>query len=275
MPEGPETHYIADRLGAALVGEALIDVAFAPPELAMQARKLRGRRIESIIARGKALLTRFDSGLTLYTHSQLLGYWRIERARSAPRATGTPRVLLATADVRVTLHIAPKVELWPSARVDEQPYLAKLGPDVLDPQVAAADFVARLREKRFVRTSLPALLLKQAFAAGMGNYLRSEVLFAAALSPHRRTGELDDDQVFCLAHALVDVPRRAYRAKFKRGDRAIGKAALEKEYLKASKATFDFHVFEREGERCGRCGDRIRLERLASRRLYWSPGCQR
>lgn len=270
MPEGPETHYIADRLRAALVGEPLLRVTFAPDGLQRYERRLTGRRIASVTARGKALITAFDIGLTLYTHSQLLGYWRIAATDRAPRETGTPRVVLETARMRASLYVAPKVEVWPSERIDEQPYLAKLGPDVLDPDVNAGDFLDQLRASRFARTSLPALLLKQEFAAGMGNYLRSEVLFAAALSPHRKTGELDDDEALRLAHALVEVPRRAYRAKFRRGEPPPGK-----EYLQRAKKTFRFQVFEREDEACPRCGDTIRMERLASRRLYWCPGCQR
>lgn len=270
MPEGPETHYLADKLTAALVGEPLVRAAFAPEALKRYERKLAGHAVVSVTARGKALLTAFDNGLTLYTHSQLLGYWHIGASDKTPRATANARVALETARMRAALYIAPKVEIWPSDRIHEQPYLAKLGPDVLDPAVGAGDFLEQLRATRFRGTSLPALLLKQEFAAGMGNYLRSEVLFAAALSPHRKLAGLDDDEALRLAHALIAVPRRAYRAKFARDAALPGK-----DYLQRMKKTFRFDVFEREGEPCRRCDGTVRMERLASRRLYWCPGCQR
>jgi endonuclease-8 len=66
MPEGPEIRRAADRLAAAVVGKPLHAVAFAFPALKHYEAQLVGRRIESITPRGKALLTRFDCGLTLY-----------------------------------------------------------------------------------------------------------------------------------------------------------------------------------------------------------------
>jgi len=270
MPEGPETHYVADRLRGVLLGAPLLRVAFSLPELQRYEAKLTGHRVEAIDARGKVLLTRFDNGLTLYTHSQLLGHWKIDDRLPSSEPTTTARVTLATKNGSASLYVAPKVEIWPSAKIQSHPFLAKLGPDVLDPDVHPADFVERLERSRFRRTPLATLLLKQEFAAGMGNYLRSEALYQARLSPKHRAGDLDDDQALRLAHALLDVPRRSYRAKFKAGLPADGK-----DYLATTKKTFRFQVFEREGEPCPDCGGKIVMERLASRRLYWCPRCQR
>jgi Formamidopyrimidine-DNA glycosylase len=36
-----------------------------------------------------------------------------------------------------------------------------------------------------------------------------------------------------------------------------------------------FHTYQRTGERCDRCGRRIREQVLGGRTLYWCPGCQR
>src|SRR3546814_3441858 len=47
--------------------------------------------------------------------------------------------------------------------------------------------------------SLGGLLLDQGFLAGMGNYLRSEVLFAANLLPQRRPRDLDAGERAALA----------------------------------------------------------------------------
>lgn len=268
MPEGPETHFVADRLRAVLVGAPLEQVAFADPGLQRCAGTLCGHRIASVQARGKALLTCFDHGVTLYTHSQLLGRWDIH---SPPRPVrGEPRAYLATPRGSAALYIAPKVELWRTSELDAHPFLARLGPDVLDPAVTPAVFVASLRSSRFARSTLATLLLKQEFAAGMGNYLRSEVLFRARLSPHRRVAQLEGDARRRLAHALIDVPRLAYRAKFR------GRPpASDKDYLPQLADTFAFGVFEREGEACPDCGGRVGMERIAGRRVYWCPRCQR
>ena len=269
MPEGPETHYIADRARQLLAGQALVEVRFAPPGLKAYEKRLKGHRVIDVQARGKALLTRFDNGLTLYTHSQLLDYWEFQQKTPPDPPTGSPRVWLATRSGAASLHIAPKVEIWKTGAIETHPFLSKLGPDVLGAEVTAEDFVERVVTPPFARRKLAALLLQQEFAAGMGNYLRSEVLYEARLAPLRTGASLEPKEARALAKALLAVSRRSYRSKFK--------GALpdsSKDYLAQTAKIFRFKVFEREGEPCPSCGGEIVMQRIASRRLYWCPQCQ-
>lgn len=270
MPEGPETHYIADCVRQLLVGRPLTEVRFSLPELKVYEKSLQGHAVVNVQARGKALLTGFDNGMTLYTHSQLLGYWDFQEKTSPDPPSGSPRAYLATRSGSAALHVAPKVEMWKTSEIGTHPFLAKLGPDVLDPNVTANDFITQIGNAPFSRRKLAMLLLQQEFAAGMGNYLRSEVLNEARLAPLRTGISLDAKEVHALASALLSVSRRSYRSKFK--------AALpdySKDYLAQTAKTFRFKVFEREGYPCPSCGGKIVMERLASRRLYWCPRCQR
>jgi endonuclease-8 len=268
MPEGPEIHYAADQLAAALAGELLVDVRFKDPALQRRRRVLRGKRVLAVQARGKAMLTAVDGGWTLYSHNHLLGFWRIVDDVDALTSEAQPRVLLVTARGAAALYAAPSVSLWKTDALDTQPYLAKLGPDVLDPAVDAAALVAHMQAPAFARRALAVLLLDQAFAAGMGNYLRSEVLYQAKLSPHRTAGDLAAGERRRLANALLDVPRRSYRAKHR------AQVPPDKDYLEHTKAIFKLRVFEREGLPCPRCDGTVVNERIAARRLYWCPGCQ-
>ena len=63
------------------------------------------------------------------------------------------------------------------------PYLAKLGPDVVIEETKIQDLVDHMNQKTYQRRRLKTLLLDQGFFAGIGNYLRSEVLFTAGLPP--------------------------------------------------------------------------------------------
>ena len=120
------------------------------------------------------------------------------------------------------------------------------------------------------RAALDALLLDQGFLAGMGNYLRAETLFEAGIAPGRRPVDLDDDARAKLARALLDVPRRSYRT------RGIAPArGMRRDYLVADGEGFRFHVFDREGQPCHRCGTPIVRTASAGRRMYACPGCQR
>ncbi|MFY2765045.1 endonuclease VIII [Arenimonas sp. MALMAid1274] len=269
MPEGPEIRRAADQLAKAVVGQPLTAAFFAFPELKRYQRSLVDHRILAIEPHGKALLTHFDHGITLYSHNQLYGVWKVAKAGERPETTRSLRVALETARKAILLYSASEVEMWKTAELPRHPFLAKLGPDVLDPRLQVATVAARLRDRRFSGRSLVALLLDQAFLAGMGNYLRSEVLFVAGIAPNRAPRDLDADEIERLAAALLSVPRASYAT------RGIRRAAgLREDYLTDTPAGFRFEVFDREGEPCRRCGDVVVRHELGGRRLYWCKVCQ-
>jgi endonuclease-8 len=269
MPEGPEIRRAADALAAAVVGKPLTRAWFWTPALQRHAKGLVGRTIESITPHGKALLTRFDHGWTLYSHNQLYGVWKVAAAGERPDTTRSLRVALETTDRAILLYSASDVAMWRSDEVHRHPFLAKLGPDVLDPALDAATVAARLRDPRFRGRALAALLLDQGFLAGMGNYLRSEVLFQAKLAPGQRPADLGAAQVRALSKALLDIPRRSYAT------RGIAPASgMREDYLTDTPDGFRFKVFDREDQPCERCGTSIVREEHGTRRLYLCPRCQ-
>lgn len=270
MPEGPEIRRAADRLAEAVAGEPLVRAWFAFPDLKRFEAKLVGARIEAISPRGKALLTRFDNGWTLYSHNQLYGVWKIAPAGTLPDSRRSLRVALETADSAILLYSASDVSLWRSDEVEAHPFLRGLGPDVLEPALEASAVAARLLETRFRARALGALLLDQGFLAGMGNYLRSEVLFAARLAPRRRPRELSRAELARLAAALLDIPRLSYAT------RGIEPArGMRGDYLTDTPEGFRFQVFDREDAPCPACGAAIVREEIGSRRLYLCASCQR
>ncbi|MDN5780988.1 MAG: endonuclease VIII [Luteimonas sp.] len=270
MPEGPEIRRAADRLAEAVVGDRLVSAWFAFPALKRFEKRLAGAVVESITPHGKALLTRFDNGWTLYSHNQLYGVWRIAEAGERPDTQRSLRVALETARKSILLYSASDVAMWRSDELHAHPFLARLGPDVLDPALDAAAVEARLRDRRFSWRALGALLLDQAFLAGMGNYLRSEVLFAAHLLPERRPRDLEAGERSALARELLAVPRHSYAT---RGIEHAG--GMRADYLTDTPDAFRFLVFDREGQPCPACGTRIRRQQAGSRRLYLCPSCQR
>ena len=269
MPEGPEIRRVADRLAEAVAGDPLVRAQFAFPQLKRFERDLIGRRIESITPRGKALLTRFDHGWTLYSHNQLYGVWKIAGPGERPETKRSLRVALETAHSAILLYSASDVSMWPSDEIESHPFLQNLGPDVLDPALDVQAVAARLRSPAFRGRALGSLLLDQRFLAGMGNYLRSEVLFAAGLHPRLRPKELDDAQLARLAQALLDIPRLSYAT------RGIARAGgMRSDYLADTPNGFRFQVFARAGQPCPACGSPIERMMSSSRRLYLCPACQ-
>jgi endonuclease-8 len=271
VPEGPETRRSADRIQRAIGGRRLERVRFGLPRLRPHAAALAGDRVEQVTSRGKALLTRFESGRVLYSHNQLYGRWEICRP-GAPPATGRSlRVALETEERWALLYSASEIELLDADRLEQHPFLARLGPDLLDATTDEESLAERLLDRRFARRSLGALLLDQGFLAGVGNYLRSEILFFAGLDPARTPSDLDGSERTRLAREALRVTRRAYRtggltevpARVRRA-RAAGE----------SRGQYRHAVFGRAGASCRRCGHDVERSEVAGRRLYRCPECQ-
>jgi endonuclease-8 len=262
MPEGPEIRRAADELAEAIVGQPIVHAELNLPSLAKRARGLVGHRVVSITPRGKALLTRFEHGLSLYTHNQLYGVWQVAKAGERPETTRSLRVVLESSKKALLLYSASDIALLDDKAIAAHPFLAKLGPDVLEPSTTVDAVRERLGEARFAGRQLGALLLDQGFLGGLGNYLRSEILFDAGLLPMRRPKELDADERQRLADACLRIPRLSYATRGRRG----------KAYSAAGR--FRFAVFDREGEPCIGCCTTIERQEVGTRRLYWCPRCQ-
>ncbi len=181
------------------------------------------------------------------------------------------RVVLATAKGAAILYSATAIALVEARDVDRHPLVARLGPDALDRSTTPGVVASRLADRRFARKTLAHLLLDQAFVAGLGNYLRSEILHVAGLRADARPADLGETARRRLAAAIVALPRRSYRTRGITNDPALARA------LGARGVTFEarrFLVYAREGEPCRTCGSIIRRVDAAGRGWFYCPRCQ-
>ena len=151
------------------------------------------------------------------------------------------------------------------------PYIRRLGVELLGRDTRLAEVRRQVREARFGRRRLGTLLLDQGFLAGVGNYLRSEILFEARLHPAARPGELDAARLDRLARASLGLARRSWRTGGVTND-PVCAAALRRQGEPF--ARYRHYVFDRAGEPCHACGTTILRETVTGRGLYRCPGCQ-
>jgi endonuclease-8 len=271
MPEGPEIRRAADRLGRVLTGQTPENVELLLPGLARHAAKIRGQRIVGVQPRSKALLIHFDGGHSLYSHNQLYGRWYVVRTGKTPRTGRSLRLAIHTRDHSALLYSASDIAVLSAAQLERHPYLCKLGPDLLDPETTLADLRAHVEDERFRRRSLASLLLDQAFLAGLGNYLRSEILYVATL-PHDVTlGAIGAEARQRLADTAFALTRQAYRHRGVTND--LERAArLKAEGLRYGE--YRHHVFAREGLGCWTCDTPIERVDLSGRAIFFCPLCQ-
>lgn len=271
MPEGPEIRLAADRVAKAVLQQPLREVWFANEELQESAALLSKSQVKAVRTVGKAMLTEFSCDLTVYSHNQLYGRWYVVSGDKRPRTNRQLRWAMYTETGAALLYSASDISVWASERIQEHPFVAKAGIDLLDTEPTVQELVTYFKTSSFGRRSLGGLLLDQSFVAGIGNYLRSEILFEAGLMPDRKLASLDEQELLNLARASCLMVKRAYQTK------GITNAPERVKELKAQglkRSAYRHYVFGRKNAECFRCGAKITQIKVASRRLYHCGGCQ-
>jgi endonuclease-8 len=252
LPEGHTIEVAALRM-APLVGRQVAALGPGYQSPYGLAQELDGHVLESVEARGKHLLATFDSGRILHSHLRMTGAWHVYRDGEAWRRSPRSAWLTLGAGGLVAVQFGgPVLELLDRARVALHPALRALGPDLLDddPQIGVA--VERARSLSRPARAIGEVLLDQRVAAGIGNVVRCEALYALRIDPWAPLGGVSDE----LLAGLFEHSRKVLQA----GVRAGG--ALPKVVYGA--------------KRCRRCGSAVR--RLAqgdeARTVHWCPTCQ-
>lgn len=259
MPELPEVETVVRTLSPHLIGRRIVEARFSskhvtPGNRAALARKLAGRRIESVQRRGKFIVVALDQG-TLVMHLGMTG----KLLTSGVEGKHTHGVF--TFDDGVLLFDDPRqfgsIE-WGDARV------RRLGPEPLE--ISLEEFTARLRARQ---TRVKALLLNQAFLAGIGNIYADEMLFAAGIHPLAKASRLSAARAARLHRAMVETLALAIAHR----------GSSISDYVDADGNRGDFQalhrVYGREGEPCAICGAPVRKAVVASRGTHYCPVCQR
>jgi len=258
MPEGDVLHSHALRLERVFAGRRLTECESRRVRLS----ELTGHEVRAVRAEGKNLLIEFDDGRVLRTHLRMHGRIRVvPRAHPAAAWRGPSVVWLLSTEQATALCLdAPTVELLRPSELRAHPVLAALGPDVLAPELALAEIVARLRADP--ERELGSALLDQTLLSGIGNIYKSESLFLARLSPFAPVRAFPDAEL----ERVVKKARELMRRNVGGGRRTTPRGRIGPAYW----------VYERAGEACLRCDAPIRMQRQEplSRSTYYCPGCQ-
>ena len=244
VPEGDTIHRAARRLQV-LVGERIAAESPHPRARAGRiAERLDGRVLESVEAFGKNLVFRFDGGVVLRSHLRLSGRWTV--SPPGGRRAGRPWLVLRGARAEGVLWNGPVLELHTRA-------IARLGPDILEPQPRFDDMLARLRAADQTRW-FGETLLDQSVVAGIGNMWLAEALWRAQLSPWRRLQAVSEAHRLHALESAAELMRAAVDGARRGGHQ----------------------VYRRVGRPCPRCGVRIPSwgQGDDNRMTYWCPGCQ-
>lgn len=271
MPEGPEIWKIAVILDDALSGKEITDIHFAFDELSKYAQDLKEASITNVEARGKAILTYFDTDQVMYSHNQLYGKWFLKDRGDKPVTNRKLRVAIHNEEHSAYLYSASQIDILARSELEEHSYLQKLGPDILHPETTLRDIINQYQNEKFQNRKLSTLLLDQGFLAGVGNYLRAEIMFYAGVDPSVKLKECSGEEKQKLAEASQLMAKRSYETGGITNDPEIVKA-LKRE--NAGRSEYRHFVYKRTGKRCHKCGTVVKEEKTGGRKIYYCPNCQ-
>ncbi len=271
MPEGPEIARSAAEITRALGAQQVLLIEFAFTQLQPFCTQINGSTVRQAAFRGKAMLVEFSCALTMYSHNQLYGQWAILQPNDAVNPKLQTRVAIHTKNAVAVLYSASDIAIWPTAKVSQHPYIAKLGLELLAPATTLADVRRVFAFPQFQNRRVTQLLLNQSFLAGLGNYLRSDILFAARVNPAAKLAELNALQRDALAVAALTMTRQSYATGGITNDLKIAHAMRA---LGAPFSAYRHWVFDRAGQPCHVCASAIAREDVGGRAVFYCPSCQ-
>lgn len=276
MPEGDSIHKLAARLRPALNGQRLVEIEC--DLAAVDDWQVCGREIARIEARGKNLLIHCAPQMAvegrpdprkpeqlpvvIWTHLGMHGAWRL-RERSDRRPTRPAAIALHT-EHHIAACVSPKqlAMLGPRSLL-RHPMLARLGPDLLDPDADLDEAIVRLRSLGDI--ALGDAIMRQSAVAGIGNVYKSELLFLERLDPFIPIIEVDPIRLKTLLERARTLMQANVNARGPRRTR-----------FNASDPRARLWVYERSGRPCPECGTFIEMRRQGelARSTYFCPNCQ-
>ncbi len=92
-----------------------------------------------------------------------------------------------------------------------QKKIKAIGPDLLSEEVSLDQWSSVIKRKRIARKQICDFLMEQKYFSGIGNYLKSEILYRAQINPARALGNLSDDEIKTILEVSVKTIRESYR----------------------------------------------------------------
>ena len=289
MPELPEVETVRSGLAELLPGRVVARVAvFDSPKSFPNApadveQFLYGARVTAVRRRAKVLMIDLDTQHSLVIHLKMTGQLIFRGVQSFAGGHPNDSLIgeLPDRSTRVQIDFTDGsrlffndqrkfgwVKLLPTDEVKNLPFMQKVGPEPLDPQTRAEDFIQRIRRRQ--NSMIKPAFLDQAVIAGVGNIYADEALWAARLHPQTRVKNVSDQQLNTLFTEL----RHVLQLSIDQGG-STDKNYVDAEGRKGNYLTFA-HVFRREGQACHRHPDQeiIKLK-VGGRGTHICPVCQK
>ena len=208
MPEGPEVTIIRENLNQELKGALVTEWEIYPtsryrekaPDNFLDFESHFPIKINSVDSKGKLIYFNFEDNFTLLNTLGMSGYWSYTSEKHTSikmtfRKKNRQRALYFN-DQR---HFGTLKFLKTKTELEKK--LSEIGPDMLnDKDMSFEKFETRL--KKWKNWNICKAIMCQKIISGVGNYLKSESLYLARISPFKKISELTQVELESLYQAI-------------------------------------------------------------------------
>ena len=284
MPELPEVETIRLQLAEKIVGLRIKYFTVDPSKtFSGEKDKLIGRKVTGLRRFAKVLVIDLDRRHSILIHLKMTGQL-IYKKNSETVAGGHPIPPLNLPVPNKTTHAIFTfdnsarlffndlrkfgwVKLVDTQGSEIRELDRKFGIEPLSPKFTLGYFAEKL--KKFKNRPVKIAIMDQTLTPGVGNIYASEALFLAKLKPNRKVSSLSNLEIKQLYSGI----RKALTTGLKHG------GASAAAYVKPDSTLGVFlnyaNVYNREGEKCKRCGSITKKEKIGQRGTYYCPQCQK
>lgn len=267
MPELPDIVVYIEALERRVLGEDVTGIRVLSPAVMRTYDPPydapAGRTVGSLHRVGKRIVFGFGQDLYLVIHLMIAGRLRWETpGKAIPRKVGLAAIDFADGSLILTEQGTHKrAGIWLFADWDGVADLDRGGIEPLE--AGSSEFATALRAEN--RTLKRALTDPRIFS-GIGNAYSDEILWAARLSPVKRTSQLSDDEVERLHESVVQsLEEWTERLREDVGERWPEKVTAFRD---------DMAVHGKFGEPCPRCGSKVQRIVYSSNETNYCATCQ-
>lgn len=222
MPEGPELAHSRDRLKRLIEGRAVIDFKAGPAGRYLKTAPVglpgfltSKHRVEEVGTHGKFMWWAFDTGWYLHCTYGMSGGWFTSPSKHTAavveyNGSGVP----ITRDSQHLFFNDPRhfgTLKFVKGEAEHLKKLRTLGPCILSSQVTPEIFASRMLGKP--QRTLAEILMDQSCVAGVGNYLRAEILFDCKIDPWKKVKDLTALEYVKLREASINIAKASYESQ--------------------------------------------------------------
>lgn len=289
MPELPEVETTVRGLNKKALGAEIVGawsdwekMVKKPASFLQFKKQIKNKKIKKIWRRAKNVIFDLSGGYSLLVHQKMTGHllygtWKFENKKWMPDGKGPlndpynrflhlvlfldNKKMIALSDARKFA----KIELWKTEELLNSKEFKTLGPEPLDKSFTLEKFKSCLAVRR---GKIKQVLMDPYIIAGIGNIYSSEALWEAKIHPEKPVFKLSGKELKNLYVATKKV--------LSLGVKLGGESFSDYRQPDGSKGDFDTErkAYKREGQKCRRCGAKIKRIKVGQRSAFYCPHCQ-